>query len=137
MGTKVEQALEYNKRGYNCAQAVACTFCKEFGIKEDDVFRISEGFGTGMGMMDMCGAVTGMIMVIGMQNSVGNLENGPATKASTTKSAKLYAEKFKEKNGSYYCKELKSGANGKPLCSCAQCIATAVEMTEEYLADMV
>lgn len=136
MSTKVEKALEYNKKGYNCAQAVTCTFCEEFGIKEEDAFRISEGFGAGMGMMDMCGAVTGMIMVIGMKNSVGSLEKGTATKGSTIKSAKCYAEKFKEKNGSYYCKELKSGADGKPLCSCAQCIATAVEMTEEYLADM-
>ena len=32
------------------------------------MFKISEGFGFGMGMMDMCGAVTGMMMVIGMDN---------------------------------------------------------------------
>lgn len=135
MSTKVEKALEYNKKGYNCAQAVTCTFCDEFGIKEEDAFRMSEGFGAGMGMLDMCGAVTGMIMVLGMENSVGDLQKGPATKGDTLKKVKSYAEKFKEKNGSYYCKELKSGVDGKPLCSCAQCIATAVELMEEYLAE--
>ena len=35
MSTKVEHALELHNRGCNCAQAVACSFCKEFGIDED------------------------------------------------------------------------------------------------------
>ena len=32
MSTKAEHAAELHQRGCNCAQAVACTFCKEFGI---------------------------------------------------------------------------------------------------------
>ena len=32
MNTKAERAIELHKKGYNCAQAVACTFCKELGI---------------------------------------------------------------------------------------------------------
>ena len=75
MSTKVEKALELHGKGYNCAQAVACSFCEEFGVDQETMFKISEGFGFGMGMMDMCGAVTGMMMVIGMDNSIGNLEN--------------------------------------------------------------
>ena len=76
MSTKVEKALELHGKGYNCAQAVACSFCEKFGVDQETMFKISEGFGFGMGMMDMCGAVTGMMMVIGMDNSIGNLENG-------------------------------------------------------------
>ena len=34
MSTKAEHAAELHQRGCNCAQAVACTFCKEFGILE-------------------------------------------------------------------------------------------------------
>ena len=74
MSKKVEQAMAFHDKGYNCAQAVACSFCEEFGIDQETMFRVSEGFGLGMGMMDMCGAVTGMLMVIGMENSVGNLD---------------------------------------------------------------
>lgn len=70
MSTKVEKALELHGKGYNCAQAVACSFCEEFGVDQETMFKISEGFGFGMGMMDMCGAVTGMMMVIGMDNSI-------------------------------------------------------------------
>ena len=36
-----------------------------------------------MGMMDICGAVTGMFMVMGLDNSVGNPDNGKLTKADT------------------------------------------------------
>ena len=42
MSTKAEHAAELHQRGCNCAQAVACTFCKEFGISEDDMFRIAD-----------------------------------------------------------------------------------------------
>ena len=50
MSTKVEKALELHDKGYNCAQAVACSFCEEFGVDQETMFKISEGFGFGMGM---------------------------------------------------------------------------------------
>ena len=56
--TKKELALEYHKKGYNCTQAVACAFCGEFGVSEEEMYKIAEGFGLGMGMMDTCGALT-------------------------------------------------------------------------------
>ena len=134
MSKKVEQAMAFHDKGYNCAQAVACSFCEEFGIDQETMFRVSEGFGLGMGMMDMCGAVTGMLMVIGMENSVGNLDGKKPSKGYTYKKAKAYAQKFKEMEGSYYCRELKGVATGTPLVPCSQCIANAVELTEQYLA---
>ena len=71
MSTKAEQAIAFHDQGYNCAQAVACSFCEEFGVDREEMFKIAEGFGFGMGIMDMCGALSGMMMVIGLQNSVG------------------------------------------------------------------
>ena len=128
MSTKAEYAISLHDKGYNCAQAVACTFCKEFGVDEKEMFKIAEGFGLGMGMMEMCGALSGMMMVIGLANSVGDLEQGAPTKGATYK-------QFKEKNGSYLCRELKGVETGKVLCSCPQCIMDAVALTEAYLAE--
>lgn len=133
MSTKVEHALELHKKGCNCAQAVACTFCEEFGIDEKEMFRIAEGFGLGMGIMEMCGALSGMSMIIGLDNSQGSPEEGSVTKGDTYKKIREYVARFKEKNGSYICRELKGVETGKVLCSCQQCIADAVELTEEYL----
>ena len=71
-----ELAVQFHHQKFNCAQAVACTFCKEFGIVEQEMFRIAEGFGLGMGVMEMCGALSGMAMIIGLDNSKGNVEEG-------------------------------------------------------------
>ena len=71
-----ETAVEKFKKGYNCCQAVACAYCEERGVKEEDMFRITEGFGSGMGgLKDTCGAVTGMFLIISLYNSAGDLND--------------------------------------------------------------
>ena len=132
MSTKAEYAIELHDKGYNCAQAVACSFCQEFGIKEEEMFRIAEGFGLGMGMMEMCGALSGMMMIIGLQNSAGP-DGEKLIKADTYRKVKEYVKKFQEQNGAYLCRELKGVETGKVLRSCPDCIRDAVALTEEYL----
>ena len=52
-----------HQKGYTCAQTVLCVYADLLGMDERDLFRISEGFGGGMGgMMLTCGAVTSMAM---------------------------------------------------------------------------
>lgn len=132
--SKCEKAVEKKHNGYNCAQAVACSFCQEFGVAEEEMFRIAEGFGLGMGMMEVCGALSGMMMIIGLENSVGEPEKGRLTKGDTYRKVKEYVKKFQEQNGSYLCRELKGVETGKVLRSCPDCIRDAVALTEEYLA---
>ena len=88
-----------------------------------------------MGVMEMCGALSGMAMIIGLSNSRGNTEEGSGSKGDTYKTLRTYIQKFKEKNGSCICRELKGVETGKVLCSCPQCITDAVALTEEYLAE--
>lgn len=134
MNVRAEKALALHKKGYNCAQAVACSFCDSFGVDAKTMFRIAEGFGFGMGMMDICGAVTGMFMVIGLENSSGGTEEGKITKADTYRKVKEYARKFKDINSTFYCRELKGRDSGTPVVSCDKCIMDAVILTEEYLS---
>ena len=60
MTNAAKKAVENHKKGYNCAQAVACTFCEQLGKNEHEVFEIMEAFGFGMGTMGTCGAVSAM-----------------------------------------------------------------------------
>lgn len=54
---RVAEIKDKHTRGYNCAQIVLCSYAEELGIDEETLFRISEGFGAGMGgMMQTCGA---------------------------------------------------------------------------------
>ena len=85
MSTKAEHATKLHENGSNCAQAVACSFCQEFGIDDNEMFRIAEGFGLGMGVMEMCGALSGMAKIIRLSNSRGNTEDGSKTKADPYK----------------------------------------------------
>ncbi len=60
----------FYRKKYNCCQAVICAYCKNQGIDDKDIFKLTEGFGLGMGgLKDTCGAVTGMFMSIGMIKS--------------------------------------------------------------------
>ena len=131
---KVEEALAYHKQGYNCAQAVACVFAKELDVDEKELFRMSEGFGFGMGTMGTGGAVSGMAIVAGLLNSDGNLEH-PRSKPQTYKIARTMAQEFQEKNGSVICKELKGVETGEVLRSCSGCIADAVSIAEAYVKE--
>ena len=135
---RCEKAVEKKHNGYNCAQAVACSFCEKFGVDQETMFKISEGFGFGMGMMDMCGAVTGMMMVVLLLQLLAGQDSPRLVHASVargimSKMTKEFAEKFRQKNGTYYCRDLK-GVSGKgKVVPCPQCIADAVELTEMYL----
>ena len=64
---KGQEARRLFESGYNCAQSVAGAFAEEMGLPRDTVFRLASPFGGGMGRMrEVCGAVSGMMMVLGI-----------------------------------------------------------------------
>ena len=132
---RVGEIKDKHTRGYNCAQIVLCSYAEELGIDEETLFRISEGFGAGMGgMMQTCGAVTAMFMALGLANSSGNLQVCD-TKPQTMKKVRELAAEFEQKNGSIVCRELKGIDTGKVLRSCDGCIEDGIRILGEYLLD--
>ena len=132
MGELAEKAVANHKKKYNCAQAVACAFCDKLGRDEKEEFELMEAFGLGMGTMGTCGAVSAMAAVVGMVESDGALD-APKTKKESYKAMKALTEKFKEKNGTVVCKELKGVETKKVIRSCDGCVQDAAELLEEYL----
>ncbi|MBS5429477.1 C-GCAxxG-C-C family protein [Merdimonas faecis] len=129
--TKKDAVARFEKM-YNCCQAVICAYCEELGMKEEDAFRLTEGFGSGMGgLKDTCGAVTGMFMTIGLKNSAGKMDEPFATKMDTYQKLLEAAEKFKEKNGSLYCRDLKTEDGPQPLPCCMKCVEDAAQIIDE------
>ncbi|NTU86942.1 MAG: C_GCAxxG_C_C family protein, partial [Chlorobiaceae bacterium] len=64
--TRSERAVSIFSEGYNCAQSVLFSFSDDLGIAGDTALKIASGFGGGIGrMQEVCGAVTGGVMVIG------------------------------------------------------------------------
>ena len=133
MKTRVEETIARHDKGYNCAQAVACTYCDLVGVDEETMFRMTEALGLGMGgMQGTCGAVSGACVLAGMKRSTGNLE-APNSKAESYKLSREITQKFLEKNGSLTCKDLKGVETGKVLHSCPDCIRDAAAIVEQIL----
>ncbi len=127
---RCEKAVENHKKGYNCAQAVACVFADKLGYSEDELFRLTEAFGGGMGgTQGVCGAVSAMVFVAGGIKSYG-LDKLPETnKRASYDFARELMESFQSTIGTIMCGEIKC----KQLCSCDGCIENAVKILEEFL----
>ena len=133
MQTRVEETIKKHDIGYNCAQAVACTYCDLVGVDEELMFRLTEALGGGMGGQEgTCGAVSGACVLAGMKASTGNLKN-PNSKKASYELSKEILNQFKEQNGSVICKEIKGKETGKVLRSCSDCIKDAAVIAERVL----
>ena len=126
------QAAEYHARGFNCAQAVACTLAPAVGLDPQVAFALTEGFG---GMTATCGAISGAVAIMGFVMSDG-MEN-PKTKGLTYKLSREIAMRFKTKNTTTVCGTLKGiGSDKGPLRSCPGCIDDAVEIVCDVLKQL-
>ncbi|MCQ2566965.1 MAG: C-GCAxxG-C-C family protein [Mogibacterium sp.] len=132
--SKVDLAAEKHRKGYNCCQAVACAFADELGMDESALYKLTEGFGGGMGTgKGICGAVSGAAIVCGLVNSDGDIENPGQTKAKSTRAAGAIQRQFVERAGALICRDIKTGNNGGQFTSCEDCVKIATELAEQEL----
>ena len=96
---KSDAAAENFKGTCNCCQAVFLAFCKDYGMDEEDAFRVAAGFGGGMGrMQEVCGALTGAFMAIGLKYH--------DDKKECYRMVREMGRRFREMNGALTCREL-------------------------------
>ena len=131
---KPEEAIEKFRKGYNCCQAVACTFAEEAGVDEAVLYKVCEGFGRGMGTAQgVCGAVSGAAILAGLANSNGDIANAGKTKKLSMQAAGSIQREFVQRVGALACKDIKTGDGVKPYASCADCIRIAAEIAQDKL----
>lgn len=106
--THEEKALQYFTDGANCAQAVVLAFHDEIGMDESTAARLASSFGGGIGRLrEVCGAVSGMMMVYGLLRGYDDLQDPEAKKAHYA-NVQALANRFREEKGSIICRELLS-----------------------------
>ncbi len=132
MEERRERAVALHSEGYNCAQAVVCAYCDLFGLDEATAYKMAEGFGLGMGLMEVCGALTGGFMLAGVKSSAGTDAPGK-TKGQTYRLTRAMGEAFAAQNGTMLCRELKGVDTGKVLRSCPDCIRDGCALVEKML----
>ena len=122
---RAEKAVELKASGrYNCSQAVTAALADETGLSEEQLRAVSAGFCAGMGNLEAtCGALIGAGMVAGLKTE------GKGTLGIT----RQIQEEFGKRCGALKCKDLKTVTDGKPLCTCEECVRNAVMIYGEIM----
>lgn len=102
---KVQVAVDCFNQGMNCAQSAFLPFAEQGGLDREEALLVASCFGGGMRCGEVCGAVTGALMAIGLNCGYTSMKN-PADKARANALAVLFEKKFREKNHSILCRNL-------------------------------
>lgn len=145
MPSRIDAAIACHAQQFNCAQAVFSTYAPAVGIGESDSLKVSAGFGGGMGrLQEVCGAVTGSIMVIGCRYGMvrpGDMD----AKEDTYARVKDFVRRFTFDHGTISCRELLgcdlNTPEGRAIFAekdlgslvCNRCIRTACQIIEETI----
>ena len=134
--------------GYTCSQAVLLSFSDITGLDEETAGKLSSVFGGGMGgLRNVCGAVTGMFMVVGLVYGFpAPCDNAEKTLAYGR--VRELAQRFEQMHQTLVCKELLAGLPGKLSADpsvrdneyyktrpCAMLVADAVGILEQYIKE--
>ncbi len=130
MGKYAQKAEKLFTEGYNCAQAVFCAFAEDMGMDVKTAARIASSFGGGMaGTRSTCGAVSGMMLVLGAMRGYGGGDE-IGKRAEQFSAGRDMIDEFIDKNGSAVCRELL--AEGKKR-TCRELVALAADIAEKYV----
>ena len=139
------KAAELFMQGYNCAQAVAIAFCDVTGMDPTQTAKLASSFGGGMGRMrEVCGAVSGMLMVAGWLYGYETPDEGEEKKRHY-QLVQALAARFREQAGSIICREILKNPPSDPAPSprtqayyeerpCARMVYLAGQILDEYIA---
>lgn len=93
------------KDGFCCSQAVFSVFAPQIGLDEITALKVADGFGSGMTMCSICGAVTGGIMTISLYYGRTQPDDEDS-KLKNRATIQDFLQRFKEINGDLECKQL-------------------------------
>ena len=139
-----ERAAQYFLAGYNCAQSVAMAYADLMGMDVKAAARLASPFGAGMGRMrEVCGAVSGMLMVLGTLYGYDELDD--EVKKNLYEQVQGLAGSFREQVGTIYCREILDNPSTDPNPSqrtaayyaerpCARMVMIAAGLMEDFIS---
>lgn len=142
---RIEQAAQYFESGYNCAQAVAAAYGELLGMTPAAAARAVCAFGGGMGRMrEVCGAVSGMLFVVG--SLYGYESPNPGAQKALYAAVQHLAGQFRQTAGSIVCRELLDNPATDPKPTprtpsfyakrpCTRMVVLAASLLEDYIRD--
>ena len=111
MSVRSDGAAEKFLSGYNCAQSVLWSFAADVHLDPDTALRVACGFGAGIARrQEVCGAVTGGIMVLGLKYGRGGKQDRSATEETYAKTRELM-RRFEATHSTCNCRQLLGGCD--------------------------
>lgn len=141
------KAAELFMSGSNCAQAIVVAFGDVTGMEPSFAAKFSSSFGGGMGRMrEVCGAVSGMLMVAGLLYGYDDPGEGDCNKKAHYALVQELAGKFRAEIGSIVCREIlenpPSDPNPTPRTAefyktrpCARMVMLAAKILDQYIEE--
>jgi C_GCAxxG_C_C family probable redox protein len=147
---RTQSAVQLFESGYNCSQAVFMAYSDLYQLDRETAAKIATSFGGGMGRMrEVCGAVSGMFMVLGLQYPGTDVTDKQA-KTTNYDAVQRTAKEFKKEMGSYICADLlktkrqpedpnpsERNARYYELRPCSRCVAIAAEIVGEEISSRI
>ena len=140
-------SVAYHKKGFNCAQSVLASFGDLTQLPEKEAMALAGGFGGGIGgsHQELCGAMSGAVMVLGMLYPHTSGESMDEKKR-IYKISKEFQARFQKSFGCTHCGDLLASKiavdEHLPAAQrlevkghCDILIVTAVEIVEAMLAE--
>ena len=139
------KAAELFLQGYNCAQAVAVAFRDVTGLSEEFSAKMASSFGGGMGRLrEVCGAVSGMLIVAGLLYGYTDPGEEDEKKKAHYALVQELCGSFREEVGSIVCREIlknpPSDPNPTPRTAefykqrpCARMVLLAGNILDDYI----
>ncbi len=143
---KCEIAVEKFLSGYNCAQSILYAYGPELGLDSETALKVATGLGGGMGGSgEVCGAVSGGVMALGLKYGRGDQEEKSVAQQAYKKTLELMGG-FERVHGSCLCRTLLGGCDLRTPEGmqhfkeqdlhhkiCVRCVRTVGEILDEML----
>lgn len=145
---KADSAEELFRMGYNCSQSVYAAFAEDLGMSVEEAAKRASPFGAGFGKLrEVCGAVSGMVLVLGDLCGYQDPTDAAGKQALYALVQRLCGS-FEKSEGSLICRKLLGLAKGEDLAEpavrteeyyqsrpCVGACRRAAELLEAYLTD--
>ena len=112
---KKDLIKDLHGQGYNCAQAVLTACAEHTGLDRNCGLAIAGGFGGGLRAGEVCGALSGAVMALGLC-CPHTTPNAPEEKERISAQSAEACERFKGEFGCLTCRDLLEKYGGREMC---------------------
>lgn len=101
-----ELAVQTFERDFSCSQSVLSAFVGGTDLSRETALRVASGFGGGIARSgEICGAVAGAVMALGLRHC-GHPTEDPQAKVNAYPPIREFLARFRERHGTILCREL-------------------------------